>query len=104
MQIGNDHIIGAAHTSYNRNFSSSNNVGTSNCQTGVSHSPKSTIPVDGQIMKGRMTKEQPLEELKEIRRQLQLLDSCRQEMQFVQAKYGRLHESAMNTDLEAKGR
>jgi len=55
-------------------------------------------------MKGRMTKEQPLEELKEIRRQLQLLDSCRQEMQFVQAKYGRLHESAMNTDLEAKGR
>ena len=51
-----------------------------------------------------MTKEQPLEELKEIRRQLQLLDSCRQEMQSVQAKYGRLHESAMNTDLEAKGR
>jgi hypothetical protein len=73
MQIGNDHIIGAAHTSYNRNFSSSNNVGTSN----------------GQIMKGRMTKEQLLEELKEIRRQLQLLDSCRQEMQFVQAKYMR---------------
>ena len=55
-------------------------------------------------MDERMTKEQIVTELLRMRQQSHVLDSCRQEMQFVQAKYGRLHESAMNTDLEAKGR
>jgi hypothetical protein len=50
-------------------------------------------------MKRHMTNEQLLDELKEMRQQLQLLDSCKQEIEFVQAKYERLLESAPDAIL-----
>ena len=50
-------------------------------------------------MKVQMTKEQLLDELQEMRRQLQSLDSCRQEMQLAQTKYEQLLESAPDAML-----
>lgn len=50
-------------------------------------------------MKERMTREQLLKELQEMRRQLQLIDGCRLEMQAVQAKYDKLLESAPDAML-----
>jgi PAS domain S-box-containing protein len=50
-------------------------------------------------VKGDMTKEQLLDELRQMRRQLQLVDSCRQEMQVVQARYEKLLESAPDAML-----
>ncbi len=50
-------------------------------------------------MEERMTREQLLSQLGQMRRQLQSLDSCRQEMQLAQAKYERLLESAPDAML-----
>ena len=50
-------------------------------------------------MEERMTREQLLQELQEMRRQLQLIDGCRREMQAVQAKYDKLLESAPDAML-----
>jgi PAS domain S-box-containing protein len=53
----------------------------------------------GEIMHEEMTKEQLLNELKEMRQQLQSLDSCRREMQSVQRKYDRLLQSTPDAML-----
>jgi len=50
-------------------------------------------------MHEEMTKEQLLNELKEMRQELQSLDSCRQEMQSVQRKYDRLLQSTPDAML-----
>ena len=50
-------------------------------------------------MEERMTREELLSQLGQMRRQLQSLDSCRQEMQLAQAKYERLLESAPDAML-----
>jgi PAS domain-containing protein len=50
-------------------------------------------------MHNHMTREQLLNELKQMRRQLELFDSCRQEMQVVKARYERLLESAPDAML-----
>ena len=50
-------------------------------------------------MEERMTREQLRRELEEMRQQLQVLDSCRQEMQLAQTKYERLLESAPDAML-----
>ena len=46
-----------------------------------------------------MTREQLLDELEEMRQQLELLDSCRKEMQIVQTRYEKLLESAPDAML-----
>jgi len=50
-------------------------------------------------MDERMTREQLIVELQLMRQQFQALNSCRQEMEFVQAKYTRLLESAPDAML-----
>jgi signal transduction histidine kinase len=50
-------------------------------------------------MDERMTKEQLVTELLRMRQQFRVLDSCRQEMQLVQAKYARHLESAPDAML-----
>ena len=50
-------------------------------------------------MDERMTREQLVTELLRMRQQFHVLDSCRQEMQLVQAKYARLLESAPDAML-----
>ena len=57
------------------------------------------IPRDGGSVEERMTREQLLSQLEEMRQQLHLLDSCRQEMHSGQAKYERLLESAPDAML-----
>ncbi len=50
-------------------------------------------------MQDRMTKEQLLAELEEMRQQLHLLESCRAEMHLIGTKYERLLESAPDAML-----
>ena len=50
-------------------------------------------------MEDRMTKEQLLHELEEMRRQVTLLDKCGMEMQTLQAKYEKLLESTPDAML-----
>ena len=50
-------------------------------------------------MEERMTRGQLIEELRLMRQQFQALNSCRQEMEFVQAKYARLLDSAPDAML-----
>ncbi|MBI5583297.1 MAG: PAS domain S-box protein [Deltaproteobacteria bacterium] len=50
-------------------------------------------------MEERLTREQLLQKLEKMRRQLRLLEQCRQEMQAIQAKYDKLLESAPDAML-----